>query len=337
MDPVTGTIILGIISSLIGAGAKATQEIIKHKKEQVSRQPNPKNYPTGTTIGRAGKGPWMITEPGKKPYAFQGSTSPVKFSDDAIKQIDSLPVEQRTLVNSLIDIMQADPQAFSKSLESVSPEAMEQIAQGKLPSAQQLGFPPNTNIIDQLMKDTDFAGIEQHARKQFNEQTIPGIAERFAGLGGLHSTALKGELGKAGSNLESQLAGLRSQYGLQRANALGSLSQKQQALDTGRAQAVGNLGLAQQGQQFGQQQAIANLGLQNNQQQLSSQQQQSNLLSSLLGQGRYDTTNYSQNPGLADYALGGGLSLLGTGLQGYMQNQGNQNLIDQLNALSKKP
>lgn len=61
-----------------------------------------------------------------------------------------------------------------------------------------------------------FQPFEEQARKQFQTNTIPSLAERFTAMGGgQRSSAFQGALGQAGSDLESQLAGLRSQYGTQ--------------------------------------------------------------------------------------------------------------------------
>lgn len=60
-----------------------------------------------------------------------------------------------------------------------------------------------------------FAPIAQQARQQFQTQTIPSIAERFSNLGAQKSSAFQGALGSAASGLESNLAALGSQYGLQ--------------------------------------------------------------------------------------------------------------------------
>lgn len=52
--------------------------------------------------------------------------------------------------------------------------------------------------------------IMGQARKQFEQQTVPGIAERFTsmGEGAQSSGAFQGALGQAGVDLEKQLAGL---------------------------------------------------------------------------------------------------------------------------------
>jgi len=62
----------------------------------------------------------------------------------------------------------------------------------------------------------DFAPIAQQARNQFETQTIPSLAERFTALGGgQNSSAFQGALGNASADLESQLASLGSQFGMQ--------------------------------------------------------------------------------------------------------------------------
>lgn len=45
--------------------------------------------------------------------------------------------------------------------------------------------------------------------RQFKEQTVPGLAEQFAGLGGLSSSGFQQALGGAASGLQEKLASLR--------------------------------------------------------------------------------------------------------------------------------
>lgn len=60
----------------------------------------------------------------------------------------------------------------------------------------------------------DFAPIAQQARNQFETQTIPSLAERFTALGGgQNSSAFQGALGRAGSDLEGNLASMGAQFG----------------------------------------------------------------------------------------------------------------------------
>lgn len=67
-----------------------------------------------------------------------------------------------------------------------------------------------------------FAQFEAPYRQQFEQQTLPGIAERFAGAnpmgGGLSSSGFGQALGGAGAGLQAQLAGL---HGNLRQNATG--------------------------------------------------------------------------------------------------------------------
>ena len=60
-----------------------------------------------------------------------------------------------------------------------------------------------------------FDPIEQHARSQFQQKTIPSIAERFAGLNAQSSSAFPQALGEAGADLESMLASQKAQFGQQ--------------------------------------------------------------------------------------------------------------------------
>lgn len=62
-----------------------------------------------------------------------------------------------------------------------------------------------------------FEPIAQRARSQFNQQTVPGLAERFTSMGdnALSSGAFASQIGQAGAGLEEGLAALQSQYGMQ--------------------------------------------------------------------------------------------------------------------------
>ena len=78
----------------------------------------------------------------------------------------------------------------------------------------------------QLM-DPNSAAVNQFAQPyidQFNQQTVPGLAERFAGMGGmgggLSSSGFGQSLSTAGSNLQTQLAQLKAMLGQQAASSL---------------------------------------------------------------------------------------------------------------------
>lgn len=68
-----------------------------------------------------------------------------------------------------------------------------------------------------------FAPIAQQARTQFEQQTVPSLAERFTGLDGQRSSAFSQTLGQAGAGLEQALAGQQAQFGQQQQQLLQQL------------------------------------------------------------------------------------------------------------------
>ena len=87
----------------------------------------------------------------------------------------------------------------------------------------------NTNamgLLNQLMNPSSQATQQftQPYMDQFNQQIVPGLAERFAGAGalggGLSSSGFGQSLSAAGGNLQNTLAALKSQLGMQAANQL---------------------------------------------------------------------------------------------------------------------
>ncbi len=69
-----------------------------------------------------------------------------------------------------------------------------------------------------------FQPIRQAAQSDFNQNIIPGIAERFAGAGALNSSGFAGNLAQAGSGLAERLAAMEAQFaGQNRQQALQQL------------------------------------------------------------------------------------------------------------------
>lgn len=66
----------------------------------------------------------------------------------------------------------------------------------------------------------DFDTFAAPYKRQFEEQTIPGISERFAGLGGLSSSGFTQSLGQAGAGLNEKLAALQQQMKQQKFQSL---------------------------------------------------------------------------------------------------------------------
>ncbi len=96
------------------------------------------------------------------------------------------------------------------------------------------------NLLTQLLgklgnNQNSFAPIEQQAKNQFYQETIPTLAERFTSLGtggSQRSSAFQGTLGQAGAGLSEQIAALKAKYGLEERgldqNLLGTLQGGQQ-------------------------------------------------------------------------------------------------------------
>lgn len=71
---------------------------------------------------------------------------------------------------------------------------------------------------------TGFQPIAQQARNQFQQQTVPGLAERFTSMGGgQRSSAFQGALGSAASGLEQGLASQQAQFGQNQQSQLQNL------------------------------------------------------------------------------------------------------------------
>lgn len=112
--------------------------------------------------------------------------------------------------------MENSMSAFSEFFMG-SPSRVEQVQrfnpaqQGSIEQMRQLGM--------QGLQSGGTAGFDPIAtqeRQDFQRKTIPSIAERFASFGGgQQSSAFKQQLAQAGTDLDTRLAALRGQYGLQ--------------------------------------------------------------------------------------------------------------------------
>jgi hypothetical protein len=88
------------------------------------------------------------------------------------------------------------------------------------------GYQGALGLQNQLM-DPSSQAVQQFSQpymNQFEQQTVPGLAERFAGMGAnggaLSSSGFGQALGAAGGNLQSNLAQLKAMLGQQAAQSL---------------------------------------------------------------------------------------------------------------------
>lgn len=120
---------------------------------------------------------------------------------DEMQKVDTMNRGQKTLLKQMMQML--GPQGnLGKG------------NQGAINYQQQL-MDPSSQAVDQFA---------QPYMNQFNQQTVPGLAERFAGMGamggGLSSSGFGQALGAAGGNLQAQLAQLKAGLGQQAAQSL---------------------------------------------------------------------------------------------------------------------
>ncbi len=103
------------------------------------------------------------------------------------------------------------------------------LLKGDIKQAKQLqkgGYGDAMSLLQQYLNPQSdiYQNFEKPYLQEFEQQTIPGLAERFAGMGamggGLSSSGFGQALGAAGSNLQTQLAQMKQQYQRQSINDL---------------------------------------------------------------------------------------------------------------------
>lgn len=102
-----------------------------------------------------------------------------------------------------------------KQISTQTPEQQQLFSQllGGLGGLQGQGFGA---LQSKLGGSQDFLSqLQAPALRQFQEQTIPNIAERFSGLGAQGSSAFGQQLGSAGAGLAEKLAAQRGELGMQ--------------------------------------------------------------------------------------------------------------------------
>ena len=81
-------------------------------------------------------------------------------------------------------------------------------------------YQTGTDYLQSLMNQSPEAmkQFEAPYLRQFNEQTVPQLAEQFAGYGALGSSGFQNTLGQAGAGLQELLASLHGKLGLEASN-----------------------------------------------------------------------------------------------------------------------
>ena len=125
--------------------------------------------------------------------------------------------------------------AKDEKRELFSPEQTQLLDQLRGGVGEQV--PQMFQFLSQLLSQDpeQLKAFEAPARRQFEEQTLPTIAERFSGMDAQKSSAFGQQLGQAGAGLEEQLAAQRGGMGMQ------ALQQLQQLLSPALAQQTENI------------------------------------------------------------------------------------------------
>lgn len=111
-----------------------------------------------------------------------------------------------------------------EQLPTMTPQQQQLLSQllGGISGPLGMGFERLSELLSG--RPEAFEAFQAPAMRQFEEQIVPGIAERFTGMGGgaQRSSAFQQALGQAGAGLSERLAAQRA--GLQQ-GAMGQLSQ----------------------------------------------------------------------------------------------------------------
>lgn len=107
---------------------------------------------------------------------------------------------------------------------------LNQVKGGQKDITQNQNYGQGQEWLKSLFSDPEFfKSFEAPLQRQFEEQTVPELANRFAGMGSggaMGSTAFRNQLGREGSNLGTNIAALRG--GMQQQGVNQSLQYAQQ-------------------------------------------------------------------------------------------------------------
>lgn len=151
---------------------------------------------SGAMTGFGAGGPWGALLGG-----LMGGASGFFGGEDKMKKIPTMTKEQESLL--------------SQMMQMLGP-------QGGLGQGMQKGIDYQNQLMDPSSEAV--RQFTQPYMNEFEQQTVPGLAERFAGMGGmgggLSSSGFGQSLSSAGGNLQAQLAQLKAGLGQQAANSL---------------------------------------------------------------------------------------------------------------------
>lgn len=121
-----------------------------------------------------------------------------------------------SLVSGLTGNKAKQGSTFSKGARSAIDDVLQSIKgmkNGAIDVTQQPGYQQGQEWLSSLFNDPEFFNkFEAPLQRQFQEQTVPDLANRFASMGSggaLGSTGFRNQLAREGSNLSTNIAALR--------------------------------------------------------------------------------------------------------------------------------
>lgn len=131
-------------------------------------------------------------------------------------QYSTLTGSQKKVMGKMMKPINDKRFDFTRSPQYQEALAQLQGAQGDVQGVQ--GNIQGINQYAQGLMDPNSEAYQSFAapeQRQFQEQTMPHIAEQFAGIGGLSSSGFQQAASQAGAGLAERLAALRSSMGMQ--------------------------------------------------------------------------------------------------------------------------
>lgn len=118
------------------------------------------------------------------------------------------------------------------NIDEINNYIKSQMGAGNQDITQNQNYQQGSQWLNDLFNDPEFfKSFEAPLQRQFEEETVPGLANRFASMGSggsTGSTAFRNQLGREGSNLSTNIAALRG--GMQQQGVNQSLQYGQQPI-----------------------------------------------------------------------------------------------------------
>lgn len=105
---------------------------------------------------------------------------------------------------------------LNKGQEDLLSQVMRHLSFGKTSARNDPMYQQGSDFLSRILSQDPemMKQFEAPMMRQFNEQVVPGIAERFSGMGARSSSAFNQTMGQAGAGLSEQIAAMRANLGM---------------------------------------------------------------------------------------------------------------------------